>query len=284
MNESLKLDRTGTTALLDVSGSCNVHCDQQLSLDDLRQQESPISESEIEESSRSVELEHEAFERAFRFISESTLTSVDGLLPSFALKELIIGKVLGRGATSIINEIRGVSLGSTSDLPFPSSNSIASDDKESRYFAAAHCIRPSGDARYAIKRVRGDVLADPERYNATTADLLLEAHFLRHVEHPHIIKLRAASSANPCSKEFFLVLDRLGDTLTKRLVEWKQRKGESALPFVRFLLFRRGLPELMKERIATAYQLSSALKYLHQRNIAHRVRIFPLLSSIEIVL
>jgi hypothetical protein len=73
--------------------------------------------------------------------------------------------------------------------------------------------------------------------------------------------MRAISSGTPFSRDYFVVLDRLYDILSRTLVAWKKRKFVG----VRKLLDRKGKKStaLWVERIAVAHDLAIALKFLH---------------------
>jgi hypothetical protein len=117
-------------------------------------------------------------------------------LPTFDINELVFGKRLGRGGFSNVDEIRGILLRNTrkptrldriaksSPLKFNHHDSVAIDDRESRQFIVDHCFRRSGDARYAIKRARRDILNDEGRLSLGLCDLAIETGFLSSLEHP----------------------------------------------------------------------------------------------------
>lgn len=114
------------------------------------------------------------------------------------------------------------------------SKELALRDKELllaqlRKFIARHCFRGGpnggGDARYAMKRLKKSVLADPDKLLQGSADMVTETRFLSSLPpHPNIIKLRAISNGEKFSPDYFIVLDRLYSTLEKRLGQWKEDK------------------------------------------------------------
>ena len=75
--------------------------------------------------------------------------------------------------------------------------------------------------------------------------------------------MRGVSSLSPYESGFFVVLDRLYDTLTERIKAWKNKKANlTGFAKVRDL---RGAKkkELWIDRLIVGYDICSALKYLH---------------------
>lgn len=186
-------------------------------------------------------------------------------------------------------------------------DTVAAHDVESRQFIARHCYRNSGCTRYAIKMVRKDrqsvsaTNANKEAENwprdhhpngdhrddvadaATTgkdhpsimgiSDLAIETAFLSTLRHPNIIKLRAVASADPFSERYFLIVDRLLDTLQKRIeVTWYVRERRLYSMFGRLVRDRCGKRrlEFFEHRLERAFDLASAIEYLHQKKLFHR--------------
>jgi Protein kinase domain len=250
-------------------------------------------------------------------------------LPTFSSMELELGKRLGMGGFSNVDEIRGVylqksshhhhctSMSSSSTTmiaatkeekeeakdPKPAHlhrmDTVAIEDVESRQFIATHAIRSSGDARYALKKLRTDVQTDNphQRLLLGLFDLAVETRFLSSLEHPNLIKLRAISSSDPYSTNYFLVLDRLYDTLQIRIQKWhdqvhphlatrkrsknnkniqkkkrKKKKGCFLWPFQKkhSKMTVQQRQDLLTERLIYAFDLSDALRYLHANNVIHR--------------
>mmetsp|Transcript_745 Transcript_745/g.969 ORF Transcript_745/g.969 Transcript_745/m.969 type:complete len:357 (+) Transcript_745:361-1431(+) len=139
---------------------------------------------------------------------------------------------------------------------------------ESRAFIAEHCIRNAGEARYALKILSPEVIKDTASFLQCVIDMAVETRFLSDIEHPNIIKLRALAKVEAYHEKYFIVMDRLFDTLEHRLKKWqtrlKKQKG--------FLRDRSGekLKELYEERIVVAFDLADAVSYLHNRQILYR--------------
>ena len=130
--------------------------------------------------------------------------------------------------------------------------------------------RKGKDARYAIKQLSKEVQSDPNRFVAGVIDLAIESRFLAVVKHPNIIKMRATSDSNPYKHGYFVVLDRLYDTLSTRFGVWKKAKGK--IGGIGKLKDMKGKKkeELWIERLLVAYDLAAALRYLHSLNIVYR--------------
>ena len=130
--------------------------------------------------------------------------------------------------------------------------------------------RKGKDARYAIKQLSEEVQSDPNRFVAGVIDLAIESRFLAVVKHPNIIKMRATSDSNPYKHGYFVVLDRLYDTLSTRFGVWKKAKGKvGGLGKIKDMKGKKK-EELWIERLLVAYDLAAALRYLHSLNIVYR--------------
>lgn len=122
---------------------------------------------------------------------------------------------------------------------------------------------------YVIKTIRKDLPHDLEMCGIM--DLAVEAQFLQTLSHPNIVSLHGVGD-EPGSKKFFIMIERIDRTLGHEMDSWflckqrmkdrvinggggRQKKEEYKLKSQRF----------MERRVAVAYQLTSALKYLHSK-------------------
>ena len=79
----------------------------------------------------------------------------------------------------------------------------------------------------------------------------------------NIIKMRAIATSSPFQRGYYIILDRLYDTMTDRIEAWKsQKKSLSGFAKVRDLKGTK-MKELWIDRLMVAYDLCMALKYLH---------------------
>jgi hypothetical protein len=173
------------------------------------------------------------FEKSGKLLlSETSLLSFTGSatfsFSHFIFKELLISRVAGRGGFCVVNQIDKVTLlkdGIASIAKF--NDEDVAQLVPDRNFMATYCIRKGKDPRYAIKQLSDDsVLQDHHTYVNGLMDLGIEARFLAVIHHPNIIKMRAVGVGAPYSRDFFIVLDRLYDILTVRLITWKKRKPD----------------------------------------------------------
>ena len=98
---------------------------------------------------------------------------------------------------------------------------------------------------------------------AGVINLAVKTKFLAVICHPNIIKMRVALTTSPFVLGYFIVLDRLYDTLSDQMRAWKDQKSNmSGFSRVRDLKGAKK-KELWVERLMVAYELTGALKYLH---------------------
>jgi hypothetical protein len=195
-------------------------------------------------------------------------------IPRFATREIQEGLVLGSGCFASVYEVRGFCIMQDDGRRL----SLSRDDDEvdpgeieSRKFMDKHCYRSNGNARYAIKRLRQATIRESLSYMNGMADLATETLFLASLEHPNVIKLRGIAMEDMFSKEYFLILDRLYDTLSVRVRKWKKRSKQSQGIMGSFK-DRNGSAkkQLFEERMKYGLDLAAAIAYIHKQMIIHR--------------
>jgi serine/threonine protein kinase len=145
-------------------------------------------------------------------------------------------------------------------------------DHENRAFIAKHCIRGSGSARYAIKFLRKDAIDNPAKFVNGIVAQGVETRFLCALSHPNIIKLRAIANVDWVDEEYFLLMDRLYDTLLERIEKWSAQRKRYTKGLLGRLTDRKGskADALLEERLLAAFDICCALEYLHSNNILYR--------------
>lgn len=141
--------------------------------------------------------------------------------------------------------------------------------------------------KYVIKiskhKERGQAF---QRETEASGVLQEECRLLRSLSHPNIPRVRATST--PDSDPFFFVLDRFDWNLNEQMKHWKDERAGITCPrsfslaHLRDLRRRRTISDesiasdsssngrsFFQDRLRAAYELSSALHYLHDRDICH---------------
>lgn len=127
---------------------------------------------------------------------------------------------------------------------------------------------------FVIKHLNPKLAFNPKKLVVGAKDLVMEAHFLSAFDHQNIIKLRgwAAAGISGFSEAgradgFFLILDRLTITLSKRISRWREdEKVRKTLTKGR----QTAKNQLLMIRLKTAIDIASAVAYLHERRILFR--------------
>lgn len=104
---------------------------------------------------------------------------------------------------------------------------------------------------------------DPHFFVSSIVDLAMEVHFLAVLRHSHIIKMRAVTDVPRTSEEFFIIMDRLPDTLDRRIDVWKKKSKRS-------MMKKEIKEEMLYDRLSVAYDICSALAFLHRNDIIYR--------------
>lgn len=123
-------------------------------------------------------------------------------------------------------------------------------------------------------------------HQQSAADLSKEAQYLQSLSHPNIAKMRAAdatSVGDTTSSQIprFYVLDRFECSLDQQIISWKEqviaeaKRVSAGRPRTRKLLRSTSSEKgparhILHPRLQAAFEVASALKYMHDRNIIHR--------------
>jgi serine/threonine protein kinase len=135
------------------------------------------------------------------------------------------------------------------------------------------------DTELAVKTLRRQCMCDSSVFRHGAADLAVEAHFLQTLRHNHIAKLHGVPSgcifdsfAGGNTHGYFLVIDRLYDTLEKRILQWalEQEKHSGNLLTRRTADFREHKRLELMERLRVSFSIADAMEYLHGKNIVYR--------------
>lgn len=136
-----------------------------------------------------------------------------------------------------------------------------------------------GEEACAIKYLKRRIMVEQKTFISGAADLATEALFLARLNHPNIIKIRAVAAGNMESNissgkdaGFFIIVDRLAETLEKRIERW--RSQIDAMPNNIFYRLSKEYKDthkaMLKERLGFALEIAEAMEYLHGLNVIFR--------------
>jgi len=173
-------------------------------------------------------------------------------LPRFERDDLEIGDMIAYGGFSNVHEI----------LSFRVDSELVEDEKEGR--------------QYIVKNLNPKLAFNPKKLVVGAKDLVMEAHFLSSLQHKNIIELRAWSAAGVAgfsetgrADGFFLIFDRLKETLSKRISHWRDRAKETKKGSL--MKSRSSMRvQLFAERVKVAIDVADAVEYLHSKRIIYR--------------
>lgn len=141
------------------------------------------------------------------------------------------------------------------------------------------CSGPKAGQEAAIKYLRRNSMVELHHFKHGASDLVVEAYFLHALSHRHIVTLHGMTQGSvetnvAAGREhsFFIVIDRLYDTLEHRIERWaedQEKHAGNALTRWSHDFKERKRAELM-ERVRVAWAVADAMEYLHGLNIIYR--------------
>ena len=141
------------------------------------------------------------------------------------------------------------------------------------------CMVKGDNKSYAVKYLKRKIMVDIRNFQHGAADLATEAFFLGNLNHPNIVALHGVtagsvesnvSSGKECG--FFILVDRLVETLESRIDRWKREVDEqpSSLFYRLSKEYKDKQKSMLHERLQVALDIAKVMGYLHSLRIAYR--------------
>eukprot|EP00529_Nitzschia_sp_RCC80_P016568 CAMPEP_0113493178 /NCGR_PEP_ID=MMETSP0014_2-20120614/28459_1 /TAXON_ID=2857 /ORGANISM="Nitzschia sp." /LENGTH=649 /DNA_ID=CAMNT_0000387035 /DNA_START=683 /DNA_END=2632 /DNA_ORIENTATION=+ /assembly_acc=CAM_ASM_000159 len=260
-----------------------------------------------------IEAEVETLTSQCQFIvhnNRNDNTSHSNTIMELDRSQIVVGELLGEGGFSSVYEVRNIFHDRRSDdhdHDHDDDDDNGDFDDDALMEEDEQQIEEEPKCDYVIKHLRRDV-AMPQsspshggnsrsrsKFYSAAADIVWEARCLAALDHPNIIKLRGVAKddvrcfGDGTHDSYFLMLDRLDETLTHQLHRWRRRNTAATTTTTasggkvghhqtghtqkQQLSSPRRPPndiDLMEEKLDLARQVASALQYMHARNIIYR--------------
>jgi serine/threonine protein kinase len=224
-------------------------------------------------------------------IDENTPPENDGVTKQpeegpavFLRREIRTGKLVGEGSFSEVYEVVSFKLDKdggedNKNSPWKRQRRKALQQSQHHNTLGERCsFRRTNKSRYVVKQIHSKLLTkDPKIFHRAIRDLQTEIDLLSKIDHPHVVKIRGraaeeeevtvGNNALEGCDSFFLVLDRLEETLAERIAKWnrdKVKRGPS------YYLEGPSNEKLTRMKANYALQIARALQHLHNRRILYR--------------
>lgn len=199
-----------------------------------------IDENRMKKISKLVE---KLIKNEFSTSSRFTTAKVENIT-TFDRKEIVFGRVLGRGGFGIVNDIQSIKL--LGDFK------CSDEHKKNRRIMQENTTR----SIYVVKNIQQRCRYDVKQCYQALLDLVVETYILAAISHQNIIKLCAIRDGDIFSPRYFIVLERLDETLERRIYnDWKKKKES--------IFFRGKYKKIFQQQLLCCLELSTAIEYLH---------------------
>lgn len=194
----------------------------------------------------------------------------DSNIGIFDRAELRIGELLGSGGFSDVYEVLDFSLSDEGN------RILSSSQVETRKKYQKTPLGDNSKSKYVIKHLKAELMEEFSLFCIAACDLVLEAQYLSRLNHENILKIHgwsydgADSFSNGKHDDYFLILERLHETLDNRIETWKRSELTSSLTSKEGTSSKGKDCDIILERTNVAFGIASALEYLHKKNIVFR--------------
>lgn len=197
-----------------------------------------------------VEAEHEVYTRESDPLKQCK--SMNAAV--FRRKEIVTGELVGSGGFADVYEIKSFIL--QDDV----SSQLTLEQRDARQKMADSAII-NGKSQYVIKFLQSDLLVKPILFHRAATYFASEAHLSSVLKHPGINGLKGISIdgfnayADGRHDSFFLITERLTETLESRIERWSTQPQSDAS---------------LQDKVKIAHQLAEVLRYLHENRVVFR--------------
>ena len=199
-----------------------------------------------------------SFEQTKRFTAKSRLDRFDEQVHSVPWSAIRKKNLLGQGAFSVVYKVQ-VSMDDEHDASTSTSTSTSTSKSSS------HPL--NSKKYYALKHIKPDITEESRDFGIAAIDLAVEGEILSRLRHENIIKLHGVYKGDPKTAYvdfkhgYFLLIDVLNDTLTRRLGKMRKvmkKKRSSANP------------TMLSTIQHVAIGIAKGLEYLHENGVILR--------------
>jgi serine/threonine protein kinase len=198
--------------------------------------------------------------------------------------ELVLGRLLGKGAFCEVHDLMDLRLLTPKERRACERSPLDDNPHEHAKRVRFACQKhdPLGNPRYVVKHLRPDLSSQRgvKIFHHAALDCLKEFDILSKLSHPNIIELcgsalsgrtndPAAGDSNAAPGTFFIVLEKVDDTLSGRIRQWivhtkKRRLLESSSNE------DTKLPAFYVEKLRYARDIASAIAHVHKHGMVFR--------------
>lgn len=199
-------------------------------------------------------------------------------IATFRRDEIQVGKLLGEGTFSCVYEVTGFVLDDDDDNNNENEDADETDVVKARRRHLRQDLASAEPGTFALKHLKAALLTNGTKdFGDAAIDLAMEAQFLAALDHPGILKCRglplhgvaAFAHSSSCHSDgvrhygdgYFLVTDRLQETLAQRIERWQQQQDHNN---------SNDPTNCVLTKTRYAFQIADALRYLHEQRLVFR--------------
>eukprot|EP00814_Leptocylindrus_danicus_P003446 CAMPEP_0116040556 /NCGR_PEP_ID=MMETSP0321-20121206/24438_1 /TAXON_ID=163516 /ORGANISM="Leptocylindrus danicus var. danicus, Strain B650" /LENGTH=487 /DNA_ID=CAMNT_0003520411 /DNA_START=541 /DNA_END=2000 /DNA_ORIENTATION=- len=204
--------------------------------------------------------------------SVCSITSVQSklnIVPRFSIAELKVESYIGEGGFCMVHAITGFNLQNERKAAHLISAKMYSEHELELRRRIKQTSTENGNVMYVLKRMKNNL--SPEEETKAINDLAIEAGFLSRICHNNVITMAGVADQDPHSAQFFIVIDRLFETLDKRIEKrWRRDLDDAAGLCWGCCVNEDKIQDLWDLRLGVALDLAKAFHYLHSHDIIYR--------------